>query len=263
MEKTTGVDLYNKVLSLSMQIPNVKVNREEFLYNAFSDFCTEQELEQIIKENPRAVLNLDLIDTVAENVISTARNKVSIISTLTGIPGNPIASVGLGITDLAQYYGFCINVCQKLAYLYGYPDLMKNGELSPHSLDVITPMLGVMFGVKSASKVLADVTKRIAIQVAKRIPVMTFGHAAWYMLIKQISKWIGIRMSKQLFAKSISKTIPILGGLISGGLSYVTFGPMANKLAKKLRIDSKVFVNIQETEENTNDAESIKTNHNS
>ena len=239
MEKTTGVDLYNKVLSLSMQIPNVKVNREEFLYNAFSDFCTEQELEQIIKENPRAVLNLDLIDTVAENVISTARNKVSIISTLTGIPGNPIASVGLGITDLAQYYGFCINVCQKLAYLYGYPDLMKNGELSPHSLDVI------------------------AIQVAKRIPVMTFGHAAWYMLIKQISKWIGIRMSKQLFAKSISKTIPVLGGLISGGLSYVTFGPMATKLAKKLRIDSKVFVNIQETEENTNDAESIKTNHNS
>ena len=70
-------------------------------------------------------------------------------------------------------------------------------------------------------------------------------------------------MSKQLFAKSISKTIPVLGGLISGGLSYVTFGPMATKLAKKLRIDSKVFVNIQETEENTNDAESIKTNHNS
>ena len=68
MEKTTGVDLYNKVLSLSMQIPNVKVNREEFLYNAFSDFCTEQELEQIIKENPRAVLDLDLIDAVAENV---------------------------------------------------------------------------------------------------------------------------------------------------------------------------------------------------
>lgn len=110
MEKTTGVDLYNKVLSLSMQIPNVKVNREEFLYNAFSDFCTEQELEQIIKENPRAVLDLDLIDAVAENVISTARNKVSIISTLTGFPGNPIASVGLGITDLAQYYGFCIYV---------------------------------------------------------------------------------------------------------------------------------------------------------
>ena len=30
MEKTTGVDLYNKVLSLSMQNPSMKVNREEF-----------------------------------------------------------------------------------------------------------------------------------------------------------------------------------------------------------------------------------------
>ena len=198
-------------------------------------------------------LDLDLIDAVAENVISTARNKVSIISTLTGFPGNPIASVGLGITDLAQYYGFCINVCQKLAYLYGYPDLMKNGELSPHSLDVITPMLGVMFGVKSASKVLADVTKRIAIQVAKRIPVITFGHAAWYMLIKQISKWIGIRMSKQLLAKSVSKFLPVIGGLISGGLSYATFGPMAKKLAKDLRLHSKVFKNTQETVEKDNE----------
>lgn len=101
MEKTTGVDLYNKVLSLSMQIPSMKVNREEFLNNVFSDFCTEQELKQIIKENPRTVLDLELIDAVADNVISTSRYKVSIISTLTGIPGNPIAATGLGIADLA------------------------------------------------------------------------------------------------------------------------------------------------------------------
>ena len=188
MEKTTGVDLYNKVLSLSMQNPSMKVNREEFLNNVFSDFCTEQELEQIIKENPRTVLDLELIDAVADNVISTSRYKVSIISTLTGIPGNPIAATGLGIADLAQYYGFCINLCQKLAYLYGYPDFQKDGELNPNSLNIITPMLGVMFGVNAASKVLADMTKKIAIQVAKRIPVITFGHAAWYMLIKQISK---------------------------------------------------------------------------
>ena len=67
MEKTTGVDLYNKVLSLSMQNPSMKVNREEFLNNVFSDFCTEQELEQIIKENPRTVLDLELM-VVSEKV---------------------------------------------------------------------------------------------------------------------------------------------------------------------------------------------------
>ena len=167
MEKTTGVDLYNKVLSLSMQIPSVKVNREEFLNNVFSDFCTEQELEQIIKQNPRAVLDLELIDAVADNVISTSRYAVSVISTLTGIPGNPITATGLGIADLAQYYGFCINLCQKLAYLYGYPNFQKDGKLDSNSLNIITPMLGVMFGVNTASRVLADMTKRIAIQVTK------------------------------------------------------------------------------------------------
>ena len=253
MEKTTGVDLYNKVLSLSMQIPSVKVNREEFLNNFFSDFCTEQELEQIIKENPRAVLDLELIDAVADNVISTSRYAVSVISTLTGIPGNPITATGLGIADLAQYYGFCINLCQKLAYLYGYPNFQKDGKLDSNSLNIITPMLGVMFGVNTASRVLADMTKRIAIQVTKRIPVITFGHAAWYLFIKQISKWIGIRMSKQLLAKSVSKFLPVIGGLVSGGLSYATFGPMAKKLAKDLRLHSKVFKNAQETVEKDNE----------
>ena len=161
MEKTTGVDLYNKVLSLSMQNPSMKVNREEFLNNVFSDFCTEQELEQIIKEKSTYCIRLRINRCCSQtNVISTSRYKVSIISTLTGIPGNPIAATGLGIADLAQYYGFCINLCQKLAYLYGYPDFQKDGELNPNSLNIITPMLGVMFGVNAASKVLADMTKK-------------------------------------------------------------------------------------------------------
>ena len=56
-------------------------------------------------------------------------------------------------------------------------------------------------------------------------------------------------MSKQLLAKSVSKVFPVIGGLVSGGLSYATFGPMAKKLAKDLRFHSKVFKNTQETVE--------------
>ena len=41
-------------------------------------------------------------------------------------------------------------------------------------------------------------------------------------------------MTKQIFAKVVSKVIPIVGGAASGGLTYVTYKPMAYKLKKHL-----------------------------
>lgn len=37
-------------------------------------------------------------------------------------------------------------------------------------------------------------------------------------------------MTKQIFAKSVSKTVPLLGGAVSGGLTYVTFRNCMYKL---------------------------------
>ena len=131
MEKTTGVDLYNKVLSLSMQNPSMKVNREEFLNNVFSDFCTEQELEQIIKENPRTVLDLELIDAVADNVISTSRYKVSIISTLTGIPGNPIAATGTRHRRFSTILWVLYKSLSKVSLSIWLPRFSKRWRIKP------------------------------------------------------------------------------------------------------------------------------------
>ena len=38
-----------------------------------------------------------------------------------------------------------------------------------------------------------------------------------------IAQTIGVKMTKQIFADSISKVIPVLGGIVSGGLTYTTF----------------------------------------
>ena len=45
---------------------------------------------------------------------------------------------------------------------------------------------------------------------------------------------LGFRMTKQSFAKGAAKTIPVVSAVISGGLTFATFPPMAKRLQKHL-----------------------------
>ena len=45
---------------------------------------------------------------------------------------------------------------------------------------------------------------------------------------------IGVKVTKDSFAKGISKAVPILGGIVSGGITYVSMKPMGNRLSKVL-----------------------------
>ena len=56
-----------------------------------------------------------------------------------------------------------------------------------------------------------------------------------YPIVKQVAKWIGINLTKQSFARGLSKVVPIIGGFVSGILTYVTFKPQAKKLKRVLR----------------------------
>lgn len=256
MSTNKSAEIFNTVMNNALKFPAVKVDREAFLRNAFSEYCTKEQLTQIIKQNPRAILEIDLLDLVAKNVIKVARLEVTAVSAATGVAGNPFAVAGLAVADMAQYVCFCLNLCQKLAYIYGFPDLMEDGKLTPNSVNILTPFLAVMFGVSGMNRIISHVSKALAAQVVKRVPMIAFGRTSWYVLVKQISKWIGIRMSKQLFAKSASKLIPALGALISGTITYAAFGPSANKLAEKLRYNSDFFKDVIKTaEEFDEDAE--------
>ena len=61
----------------------------------------------------------------------------------------------------------------------------------------------------------------------------------WYPIIKQIGKAIGIKVTKTTVAQGISKAVPVIGGVISGGLNFASMLPMANRLQKAL--DSAAF----------------------
>ena len=53
----------------------------------------------------------------------------------------------------------------------------------------------------------------------------------WYPLEKKVAAVIGVKITKKTVEKTIANAVPILGGLISGGLTYFTFQPMGGMLA--------------------------------
>ena len=70
--------------------------------------------------------------------------------------------------------------------------------------------------------------------MAIRLPRQTLTKYAIYNISKQVAKWIGIKLTKDTFARGVSKVIPLIGAPISAGLTYWTFKPMANRLKKSL-----------------------------
>ncbi len=171
---------------------------------------------------------MDLIDRVAKDVIQAERYKVTAISAATGLPSNPAAAAGLAVADMGQYSAICLRACQELAYLYGMPDLLdEHGEVSSATINLLTPLLGIMFGVQEAVKVTAKLCEKIAEQVVRRLPAVAFGHAGWYVLVKQ--------------SKGLSKVIPLIGAAISGAMTYAAFGSSAESLRKHLEENSRFF----------------------
>ena len=137
--------------------------------------------------------------------------------------------------DVAQSFGFMIRVTQKLAYLYGFPDFELDEEnLSDETLDQLMLFIGVMFGVNGAVKGINFLAKAAAEKTLKTLARKALTKGTIYPIVKKIAQAVGVKMTKQIFAKGVSKVIPVLDGFMSGGLTYMTFKPCAKRLKKSL-----------------------------
>ncbi len=54
-------------------------------------------------------------------------------------------------------------------------------------------------------------------------------------MIKKVLAVFGTKLTKATFAKGVSKVVPVVGGVVSGGLNYFSMKPMATKLKNELR----------------------------
>ena len=224
-----SISLWNKVLSNSLNLPFVKVDREEFLNKELSKFCTPMEVMTAIGDSPLRVLNKKEIDKLANQCISYHLTMVCGTSALMGLPGGWWMAGTIPV-DLTQFYGHILSLMQKLIYLYGWPALTNvNNQLDDESKNIMTLFVGVMMGNKMAIEALAKVMTEVGKGAGAKISETVIAHYA-----VKIAQWIGINMTKEGFAKGVGKVIPLVGAPISATITYYTFRPMARRLKKHL-----------------------------
>ncbi len=193
-------------------------------------------MRRAVEETPAAAgIPLEVLDRVANESIRYETAKVSALSAAAGIPGF-IAMPATVPADLAQYVGHMLRVAQKLAYLYSWPDLFStdNDDLDDATKGVLTLFFGVMFGTQSANAAVGKVAEAMSKQVAKKLPQKALTQGVVYPIVKKVAGYLGVEMTKQTFAKSVSKAIPLVGAAVSGGLTFATFRPMSRRLKTHL-----------------------------
>lgn len=251
------VTIWNKVMGAALSMPGVKVDRDDFLKKELKNYCSPEQLNLAISSRPINGVSKEIIDRIANACINSHTTKVTTISAVAGIPGG-FAMAGTIPADMAQYYWHVFVLAQKLAYLYGFPDLRdENGNLTDTASDMLTLFVGVMMGASAANQAIKGLAKEFAKQVVKRLPQKALTKTMYYPIIKQIAKWIGVKLTKDTFAKGLGKVIPILGGVISGSLTLATFRPSAKRLQHKLQ--EEMFVINENYQENHNNEEQYST----
>lgn len=128
-----------------------------------------------------------------------------------------------------------LRLAQELSYLYGGGDLWVDGQIDDEKVkSQLIMYCGVMFGVSGAVSGVRVLSTQIAKATLKKLPQKALMKTFWYPMIKQIGKAIGVKVTKTTFAQSVSKAIPVVGGVISGGLNFASMMPMAKRLSTAL-----------------------------
>ncbi|MGW4197180.1 hypothetical protein [Streptomyces sp. NPDC005004] len=238
----TGKDIedpesrFTTLLLAAARLPGVRISREAYLRKALSRYCSEDDIRRAIEETPAAAgIPLDVLEKAANDSINYETAKVSALSAAAGLPGVFFLPATVP-TDMAQYFGHMLRISQKLAYLYSWPDLLSgdSDELDDATKGVLTLFLGVMFGTQSANSAVGKVAGMMSKEVAKKLPKQALTKGVIYPIVKKVASYLGVEMTKQTFAKSVSKAIPVVGAVVSGGLTFATYRPMAKKLKKHL-----------------------------
>lgn len=225
---STNVEL---IIANALKMPGVKVNRKEFLVKTFGDKLSSDKISILIDKGPQEVgIGTDKINRMAKSLVNKRTLQSSGTSFAAGLPGGWAMAATIP-ADTLQFFGVALRLSQELAYMFGYRDFWDDDELDLERVrSELILFLGVMFGVGGAASTLKVVSSKMAQQALKKLPQKALTKTFYYPIVKKIATLIGVKMTKDTFAKGVSKVIPVVGGVVSGGLTYTSMTKMGNRL---------------------------------
>ena len=221
---------FEDILIAACEFPYCKIDRDAFLTKQLKGNVSPELLMDALESGTiNAGIPIDILDKLADGAINLETTKAASLSAAAGIPGG-FAILGAVPADLAQFYAHVFRVAQKLAYIYGYKEISLDDAVQ----NVLMIFLGVMFGVNTATAALAKLAAANAAKIGAKVAAKPLSKYAVYNVAKKVLAWISVKLTKDIAGKTVSKAVPIVGGVISGGLTVATFLPMAKKLRKEL-----------------------------
>lgn len=227
-----------KFLTTVLGLRGVRIEREHFIKTELHKRGIGQaEIARAIQGSPAAAgIDLSLLDEIAKASIEFERNKTSTLSFAAGVPGG-FAMIATVPGDITQFYVHVFRVMQKLAYLYGWQSFLENTEdIDDETLGKLAGFLGVMMGVAGATGSLRHFALNVARPaLEKNIANVALTKTAWYLPMKHTLRMIGVQVTKHSLARTVTKVVPLIGGAVSGGFTYVTFNSQSKRLMQHLR----------------------------
>lgn len=136
--------------------------------------------------------------------------------------------------DFTQYFAHILRIVQKLAYLYGWEDFNLKEDMDDGTRYLLTLFVGVMFGVNGAAQAINKIAAVAAKKAEKVIAQKALMKGTIYPIVKKTAQILGVRMTKEIFARGVADIIPIVGGAAGGAMTFFSYRPMAKKLRKYL-----------------------------
>ena len=196
------------IIVTALKVPGVKVNRDAFLMETFS-YATSEERANILANGPvGAGISREKLYEHSSKIIENQAVVSTAASFVAGLPGG-LTGLGPGTAvDAVTYFGTMLRMAQEIAYLYGEQDLWDGDVLSSDRIDAqLIGYLGMMYDIEGD--------------------------------VDTIIKGISEAFLKDNVIKGASKIVPVVGGIISGAMTYNSFGPMGRKLLD--RMDEETF----------------------
>lgn len=229
-----AIEFLKKILRLR----GVRIEREQFLRQELRKHgFSNAVIEQAVTTTPvHAGVDLAVLDDLARASLAFETRKSASMSFAAGLPGGfaVLASVP---ADVTQYYVHAFRVMQKLAFLYGWRDLLGDlDDADDETMGVLALFLGVMMGVGGAAAGLTGFAATVAApSLQKRIARQALTKTSWYPVVKKTLSLIGVKVTKDSLAKTVAKIVPLAGGAISGAMTFGSLRGQSLRLQRHLR----------------------------
>lgn len=227
-----------KFLTTVLRLRGVRIEREQFLKaELHKQGIGQADIARAVEDSPAAAgIDPALLDEIAKSSIDFERNKTSSLSFAAGVPGG-FAMLATVPGDITQFYVHVFRIMQKLAYIYGWQSFLEETEnIDDETLGKLAGFLGVMMGIAGAAGSLRHFALNVARPaIEKRIAKVALTKTVWYAPMKQTLRVVGVQVTKQSFARTVTKVVPLIGGVVSGGFTYVTFNAQSSRLMEHLR----------------------------